>query len=55
MLPDELFPSWIIREGKLATVQNLFANMLHCLENVHGISAESAFEIYDMRDEGAIG
>jgi hypothetical protein len=49
-----LWPKWIVRQGKLQQVQNIFANMLHQLENIHNISAEACFEIYDMRDEGAI-
>lgn len=48
MLNDELWPTWLVKEGKLGIVQNLFYNMYHELETLHGISAESAFGIYDM-------
>jgi Ca2+-binding EF-hand superfamily protein len=51
MLNDELWPVWLIKEGKLGTAQNLFYNMYNELETLHGISAESAFGIYDMKNE----
>jgi hypothetical protein len=54
LLNDELWPKWLIKEAKLATAQNLFYNMFNELETLHGISAESAFGIYDMRDEDLI-
>jgi hypothetical protein len=54
MLNDELWPKWLIKEAKLGVVQNLFYNMYNELETLHGISAESAFGIYDMRNEDLI-
>jgi Ca2+-binding EF-hand superfamily protein len=54
MLNDELWPKWLIKEAKLGVVQNLFYNMFNELETLHGISAESAFGIYDMRNEDLI-
>jgi Ca2+-binding EF-hand superfamily protein len=54
MLHDELWPQWLIRDDKLNTAQNLFANMSHHLATVHGFSAEAAFALYDSKEDGAI-
>jgi len=51
-LQDELWPDWLIKEGKLQHAQTLLAAMHQVLEAEHGISAEQAFGIYDMKDSG---
>jgi hypothetical protein len=43
-----MWPSWIIKEGKLPYAQGLLASMHRVLEHEHGITAEQAFGIYDM-------
>jgi Ca2+-binding EF-hand superfamily protein len=47
-----MWPSWIIKEGKLQYAQGLLASMHRVLEHEHGITAEQAFGIYDMKDTG---
>jgi Ca2+-binding EF-hand superfamily protein len=51
-LEDELWPDWLIKGGKLAHAQTLLAGMYSVLEREHGITAEQAFGIYDMKDTG---
>jgi len=47
-----MWPEWLVKEGKLAHVQSLLVGM-HCiLEQEHGITAEQAFGIYDLKDTG---
>lgn len=51
-LEDEMWPEWLIKEGKLLHAQGLLTNMHRILEIEHGITAEQAFGIYDMKDAG---
>jgi Ca2+-binding EF-hand superfamily protein len=51
-LEDKIWPEWLIKEGKLAYAQGLLTSMHSVLENDHGITAEQAFGIYDMKDCG---
>jgi len=51
-LLDEMWPEWLIKEGKLARAQSLLTAMHAVLELEHGITAEQAFGIYDMKDAG---
>jgi Ca2+-binding EF-hand superfamily protein len=51
-LEDEMWPEWLIREGKLPHAQSLLAAMFGVLEHEHGITAEQAFGIYDIHDTG---
>lgn len=51
-LEDEMWPEWLIKEGKLPQAQTLLAAMHNVLEYEHAISAEQAFGIYDMKDSG---
>lgn len=47
-LEDEMWPEWLIREGKLQHAQGLLVAMHGVLEQEHGITAEQAFGIYDL-------
>ena len=51
-LEDEVWPDWLSKEGKLAHAQQLLIKMHQVLEAEHGITAEQAFGIYDMKDTG---
>lgn len=51
-LEDEMWPEWLIKEGKLPYAQGLLTKMHSVLEQEHGITAEQAFGIYDMKDTG---
>ena len=51
-LEDEMWPEWLIKEGKIQHAQSLLFSMYNVLEHEHGISAEQAFGIYDMKDSG---
>lgn len=51
-LEDELWPDWLIKGGQLAHAQTLLAGMYSVLEREHGITAEQAFGIYDMKEAG---
>lgn len=47
-----MWPEWLIKEGKLQHAQSLLAIMHNVLDYEHGITAEQAFGIYDMKDSG---
>lgn len=51
-LEDEMWPDWLSKEGKLAHAQQLLIQMHQVLEVEHGITAEQAFGIYDLKDTG---
>ena len=51
-LVDEMWPEWLLKEGKLPHAQSLLSAMHAVLEHEHGITAEQAFGIYDMKDSG---
>lgn len=51
-LEDEMWPEWLIKEGKLAHAQSLLTAMHTVLDHEHGITAEQAFGIYDLKDSG---
>jgi Ca2+-binding EF-hand superfamily protein len=52
MLQDEMWPRWIISEGKLAKAEKLLASMQKNLEKTKSISPDVAFSIYDKADTG---
>lgn len=47
-----MWPEWVFKDQKLETFQQIFMKMYDTLENVHSISAEQAFGIYDVKDQG---
>jgi hypothetical protein len=47
MLQDELWPRWVMDEGKLPRAETLFAAMQRNLEKTKSISPDVAFSIYD--------
>jgi hypothetical protein len=51
-LQDDIWPSWVIKDGLLPRAQSLLTSMFQVLEHEHAITAEQAFGIYDMKDTG---
>jgi Ca2+-binding EF-hand superfamily protein len=51
-LQDEMWPDWLIKEGQLSTAQGLLTKMHTVLDREHGITAEEAFGVYDIKDTG---
>lgn len=52
LLQNEMWPKWVIDQGKLPFAQSILLAMYNSLEKNHGITPEAAFGIYDMSDSG---
>ncbi len=51
-LEDEMWPEWLIKEGKLPFAKEILIKLHDVLDQEHGITAEQAFSIYDLKDTG---
>ena len=52
-LEDEIWPEWVSKEGKIQHAQKLLLQMYQLLTQEHGVSAEEAFSILDLKETGS--
>lgn len=51
---ENIWPDWVVKQNLIEKAQGLLGKMYDLLINKHGITADQAFGIYDMKDKGHI-
>ena len=51
-LQDETWPSWVVKDKKLAELETLLSKIFKQLHNKYGLTPEQAFGMFDYKDSG---
>lgn len=51
-LYENIWPQWVVKSNQVDTAKGFLGKMFDILANKHGVTAEQAFGIYDVKDSG---